>query len=147
MIVYLMVFMATSSLGKCSWLFILFEDLYVMWKLDISKKFAASAITAEVCATAWGPVSSLTGIQLFWNLDGLQLCSPLTTEYRPYITSIDRCKPTVVELYSNPLLYIQSLYRRITVERWKHCRPHKHAHLLNSSVRSMSIRAGCVWTP
>ena len=49
----------------------------------LKKKSAASAIPAEVCASAIGPGSGMPGVKSFSKFDGRQLCNPLT--YRPQI--------------------------------------------------------------
>ena len=43
----------------------------------LKKKSAASAIPAEVCASAIGPGSRTPGVKSFSKFDGWQLCSPL----------------------------------------------------------------------
>ena len=57
----------------------------------LEKKSAASAIPAEVCASAISLGSRTPGVKSFSKFDGWQLCSPLT--YRPQIFSIERSKP------------------------------------------------------
>ena len=57
----------------------------------LKKKFAALAIPAEVCASAFGPGSSTPGVKSFSKFDSQQLCSPLT--YRPQIFNIKRSNP------------------------------------------------------
>ena len=57
----------------------------------LKKKSAASAIPAEVYASAFSPGLSTPGVKAFSKFDSLQLLSPLT--YRPQIFSIYRSKP------------------------------------------------------
>ena len=57
----------------------------------LKKKSAASAIPAEVCASAIGLGLRTPGIKSFSKFDGQQLCSPLT--YRSQIFSIERSIP------------------------------------------------------
>ena len=58
---------------------------------SVKEKSVASAITAEVFASAFGLGSSPPRIESFSKFDGQYLLSPLM--YRPYITCMERSKP------------------------------------------------------